>query len=650
MISSATQCEAEDRVRIVYTENSHHAVKDEMTCGTSQEQYRLKSFVSWLAPVACLTMTLLARAAEHVGSELVAGPTLLPCGGDGLASVADDLEGAVRGLCAETPVLVLKASTGSGKCKWLPSWLAKQFGPTLVYTTSRVDARDMAAKATVPCAWQVGGQREQGASRPLMRIQTAHLAAKKHLRDSAVLRGAGVIFFDEIDVAASDCQYAWLFEMCVSEAASRPDDKPLRIIVASATPGTETIKLVDQGCARLFQYEGRQHTVETASFHCCTVRDVYTRLASLGAALSLKGHSSMIFVPGEAEVVAAVAAVKAHGVFAEGAFGTMDAEEVEAALQAKSFPRVLVVTALGERAITLSDIEFAWDAGMSRRLPEACGIETCSDYVSGEATGHQRRGRVGRVRPGAYIRAVLPDTELKECTHGPSTEDVMAAFAAGMPMSGPRLCKPADETVGEAIVRVRALCPARETCRELHMKYPTSLFHAAAIEAAAGKDQHQRWDLRWEAAALVSLIETGACRKTLTDPELAFRAMREMLPHEVARDAFFVGRLKAARAMHNDICSRVGATPSTMRLQDKLEGVALAFLRTHLQLGIRRDGIALVAGYAVESAGPDGPVVLLGVRKMPYRAAKATVELPVTAWVKEHSSLRMPTQERIFAC
>ena len=116
---------------------------------------------------------MLANIAAPAGCELRLGPALPATGAGGLHSVERQLIGAIASLTTEQPLLLLVASTGAGKSKFLPSMLAKEFGPTYAITPAKVDVKSMAAWATVSCAYQVGGAAVKGAASAMLRIQTA---------------------------------------------------------------------------------------------------------------------------------------------------------------------------------------------------------------------------------------------------------------------------------------------------------------------------------------------------------------------------------------------------------------------------------------------------------------------------------------------
>ena len=95
-----------------------------------------------------LNMDLLAR---QFSARFCAEASLEPCGGAGLQSVASQIREALRQLTPSMPVLVLQASTGSGKSKFLPSMLT-DLGRTDVFTKLRIDVKSSAPRAPRPGA------------------------------------------------------------------------------------------------------------------------------------------------------------------------------------------------------------------------------------------------------------------------------------------------------------------------------------------------------------------------------------------------------------------------------------------------------------------------------------------------------------------
>ena len=580
-----------------------------------------------------------ARMHKVQHHRLVVGETLEPCGEDGLAAAAGGLSAELAALTADVPTLLLSASTGSGKSKWLPSWLAAQ-ARTIVLTPARVDVKDMAAHATVSCSWQVGGECETGAANPRLRILSSGVASKKFL-GGGLLHGVSFVVFDEVDVCSIDCSYAWLFEACVREARARSTpEQQLRVILTSATPGACALALVASGAARHFCYQGRRHHVETAQLNCASAADATASLTALAAEIWRLGDSSILACLGEKGVAIAVKQLQEVGVYAEGVHGKMDPLNIAAALTAKRQPRVLCATALVDRGITLSDIVWFLDNGLTRRTFRRAGISNSVDGLLGEKGSEQRRGRVGRVRAGAYVQAIFPNG--KPVVDEPCPGSVVEAFAAGMTIRDvARLCSLSEEIMGEALALAKARFSGAEQCRSCYAALPLSLELAPAILAAKA----EYWDVRWEVSALVALLESDAC-KAKTDVRLALNLMRgEQVPAESWSKHFFPQRVEYAKKLHGEICERQRVRyPSRMAEKDLLDAVALALLRTHLELGVRRGGVAYVAGSAVESAGPDGPVVLVGLRKLRWRCVQATFELPATPWVLAHARLAPPSR------
>ena len=569
------------------------------------------------------------------------GPTLPVTGKGGIQSVAAQLVAATKSLTQAQPVLLFVASTGAGKSKIVPSLLAKEFGPTYAITPAKADVKSMAAWATVSCAYRVGGASAKGPWNAMLRIETAGLACKTHLGAGSLLTGASVVILDEVDVTAESCGYACLFEACLREARIRPEDRPLRIVVTSATPGENVEGLVHSGDAKFFEFEGRAHEVETAEVHCSNPEEA---LLTLSAQTVAKGHSALLFCLGEEECEKAVAHLKNLGVCAEAVHAKMESDDIEKALTPKDFARVLCGTSIAERAITHPDITFALDPGFSRRFRDEEGIRQCSDEPSPPSVSTQRRGRVGRVRPGVYIKAVQMGT--RSAAEGASSrvtvESVMEGYALEMATEGTRLCPVPPATAAAASLLVVKLFPSRSACQAAYKKYPTSLFSAAVLEAAV--DAQGAWDVRYEAAALVAMLETGACKKGPISVETAIKAVEELLPAPEAKEVFALKRLAAARLLHHDICSRLGVWRRSSMTGDWLnEALALVFLRTPLQLAVCRYGVAHVAGHPVKTAGPGGTVVLVGVRQPKFGTATATFELPVSAWVQDRSNISAPT-------
>lgn len=123
-----------------------------------------------------------------------------------------------------------------------------------------------------------------------------------------------------------------------------------------------------------------------------------------------RGENVLTFVPGRKEARSVMAHIR-NKVSCRVLMlnGDQTPEEQQQALESYEEGKIVISTSVGQTSITIPDIDTVVDCGWERtgeynRKTNARGIpiRPCS-----KATSEQRRGRVGRTKPGKYIRAKL---------------------------------------------------------------------------------------------------------------------------------------------------------------------------------------------------------------------------------------------------
>jgi ATP-dependent helicase HrpB len=274
----------------------------------------------------------------------------------------------------------------------------------------------MAAQLGEPVGGTVG-YRVRGDSRTSARtrleVVTEGVLARLLAEDPA-LEAYGAVLLDEFHERSlqGDLALALVLE---SQQALRPD---LRVLVMSATlDGSAVAALLadDAGHAPVVRSAGRMFPV--ATHHRPPRRDERperTVARVVREALETEPGDLLVFLPGAAEQrrVAALlegdATLAAHRATVCLLHGTLPLAQQEAALAsaAPGTRKVVLATSVAETSLTVPGVRVVIDSGWSRvpRFDAAAGLTRLHTVRVSRASADQRRGRAGRVAPGACYR------------------------------------------------------------------------------------------------------------------------------------------------------------------------------------------------------------------------------------------------------
>ncbi|MBU6367049.1 MAG: ATP-dependent helicase HrpB, partial [Gemmatimonadetes bacterium] len=329
---------------------------------------------------------------------------------------------------AARSVAVLEAPPGAGKTTRVP--LALLDAPWLdgrrvvMLEPRRLAARSAAHYMAAQRGERAGetvGYRVRGdtrvSARTRVEVVTEGVLARL-LADDPALEDYGAVLLDEFHERSlhGDLALALVLE---SQQALRPD---LRVLVMSATLDGSAVAalLADaEGPAPVVRSAGRMYPIET--HHRPPRRDERPeRVVARVVREALAAHEGdlLVFLPGAAEQRRVAALLEGDDALAACRttvhllHGTLPLEAQERALApaAPGARKVVLATSVAETSLTVPGVRVVVDSGWSRvpRFDAAAGLTRLYTVRVTRASADQRRGRAGRVAPGACYRLWEP--------------------------------------------------------------------------------------------------------------------------------------------------------------------------------------------------------------------------------------------------
>jgi HrpA-like RNA helicase len=120
-----------------------------------------------------------------------------------------------------------------------------------------------------------------------------------------------------------------------------------------------------------------------------------------------EGKNILVFLPGRKEITSALSRIgrrvpKSYTLLSLSADQTPDVQK--RVMSYYPGGKIIFSTAIGQTSITIPDIDVVVDCGYERtNTLEDDGVTPLATQVASRATSEQRRGRVGRTKPGEYI-------------------------------------------------------------------------------------------------------------------------------------------------------------------------------------------------------------------------------------------------------
>ncbi|MFC4775261.1 ATP-dependent helicase HrpB [Paenibacillus sp. GCM10023252] len=325
----------------------------------------------------------------------------------------------------ESSNAVLVAEPGAGKTTRVPlallqeTWLAGR--SIVVLEPRRLAARSAALYMAELLGERVGetvGYRVKLDTKvgPKTRIEVVTEGVlTRMLQSDPALDAVGAILFDEYHERSLQADLGLALSL-QSQSLLREN---LRILIMSATLDAQPIaKLL--GDAPVVMSRGRTYPVETfyASERLSQERgrEDIAVAACIERALREQEGDLLVFLPGAREIrrtaarlhQAAGATRSNHSLVVRMLHGMLSLEEQAAAIKAdpEGRRRVVLATSIAESSLTVEGVRVVIDSGLMRvpRYSPRTGMSRLETVRVSQASADQRRGRAGRLSPGACYR------------------------------------------------------------------------------------------------------------------------------------------------------------------------------------------------------------------------------------------------------
>ncbi len=322
---------------------------------------------------------------------------------------------ALRAALAASSAAVLHAPPGAGKTTIVPLALVDTAwctGKIIMLEPRRLAARAAARRMASLLGEHVGdtvGYRVRRDTRISKRTRIEVVTdgvLNRMLSTDPTLDGVSLVIFDEFHERSADADLGLALTI-QTQRIVRPE---LRILVMSATLDVDPISRL-LGGAPVVSSPGRMFSV--------AVRYVAPRagLSPEAAVASTVRHALadhegdvLAFLPGQAEIRRAVALLTdlpAH-VDVLPLFGDLPLHQQDQAITAAPPGRrkVVIATSIAESSLTIEGVRIVIDAGLNRtsQFNANSGMTRLVTSKVSQASADQRKGRAGRLAPGACYR------------------------------------------------------------------------------------------------------------------------------------------------------------------------------------------------------------------------------------------------------
>ncbi|MBN2980325.1 ATP-dependent helicase HrpB [Cohnella algarum] len=314
---------------------------------------------------------------------------------------------------------VLAAAPGAGKTTRVPiallreEWL--QGRKIVLLEPRRLAARSAARFMAASLGETVGetvGYRVRMDTRigPRTRIEVVTEGVlTRMLQADPALEEVGIVIFDEFHERSLQADLG--LALCLQSRELFRDD--LRLLVMSATLATEPVAEL-LGGAPVIECPGRMHPVETryaARRAEGPIEDAVAAAVLEALALYPEGDA-LVFLPGAGEIRRAEArlrpALAGRPVDVAPLHGSLpqEAQDRAVAPSPEGRRKVVLSTSVAESSLTVPGVRIVVDSGLMRvpRFSPRTGMSRLETIRVSRASADQRRGRAGRVAPGACWR------------------------------------------------------------------------------------------------------------------------------------------------------------------------------------------------------------------------------------------------------
>ncbi len=313
---------------------------------------------------------------------------------------------------------ILSAPPGSGKTTRVPlallhePWLA---GRKILLLEPRRLAARAAARFMARCLGEAVGDtvgfrvrlERRVSRRTRVEVLTEGVLTRRLQRDPE-LEGVGLVIFDEFHERSLQADMG--LALCLDIRQGLRED--LRLLVMSATLELAPLRHL-LGDAALVTAAGRSYPVETL-YDPGPADQPAARAAMRGVLRALRERQGdlLVFLPGMGEIRAAESLLRER---LEGTeilvcplYGDLDSASQDSAIRPDpgGRRRVVLATSIAESSLTIEGVSLVVDAGWSRlpRFDPNTGLTRLTTLRVSRAAADQRRGRAGRLGPGACFR------------------------------------------------------------------------------------------------------------------------------------------------------------------------------------------------------------------------------------------------------
>lgn len=354
----------------------------------------------------------------------------------------DEVIPALRAALRAGGRAVLQAPPGAGKTTAVPLALVDEpwaVGQKIVMLeprrlAARAAARRMSFMAGQPLGGLVGF-RVRGETRvsatTRIEVVTEGVLTRMLITDPT-LDGVAAVIFDEFHERSVIADTGLALTLRTAELL-RPE---LRLVVMSATLDGEHVGTL-LGSAPVITAQGRAFPVSTQWIpQRAGGRPLEGIPAAVQRALDETDGDVLVFLPGAGEIkriadrIAGLCSERNTRLFA--LHGTMPEEEQDAAISASApgTRKVVLATSIAETSLTIEGVRAVVDSGLARvpRMDLRSGMTRLETVRITQDSAEQRRGRAGRVAPGACYRLWSEAEHLALMAH--RTPEILSADLA----------------------------------------------------------------------------------------------------------------------------------------------------------------------------------------------------------------------------
>jgi len=455
------------------------------------------------------------------------------------------------------------------------------------------------------------------------------------------------IFFDEIHAMETDPGYALLWEVALATQRKRD----FLIVGASATFTSELVGRLNLAAVEWISCLERPFPVEKFEVQVPTNNEVYEAVEHFCMLVLRKSNTALVFLPGKSEIENMTSMLEKAGADPSCIFpfhSELDDEFLDKVKQPSARPRVILSTSLAETSITIPDVDFVIDVGLSRRIGDYHDILAVADAISSDAVKDQRLGRAGRVKPGCCIQITDPERrdlgiEGAWCDDSVIRVHALEPYHLKIKAAELSLCPMPEDVLADADNKLSDLHLSERNMWHCLTRVPLPFKDAATLLTA--HDQ----GVGYEAAAVLAFKAECKWRDTQFN-------IRDLVAMVSGRDAqgFVptalpgIKRLRKAQDVFEHLKDNLGLCPSHWDDNYLEEALALAFLSAPERLlwcdEVKGHGAAFL-GEACAVTGmteKTGCVVALLLHKG-YHGISCSLALPATRWVLDESGLIVPT-------